>query len=110
MLKLCQEEWKSKMEKLMIYFNQIMLSSRYALLIEKVSNFFLSLEENILFNSPTLPKHAYSNIPRISLPKTGNFQMKYSGSFNISAKNINCEYSLEQPQQGSSNECPQSML
>ena len=36
--------------------------------------------------------------------------MKNSGSFHISAQNIDCGYWLELPQWGSSNEYPQSML
>ena len=36
--------------------------------------------------------------------------MKNSGSFHISAQNIDCEYSLEPPRRGSSIEYPQSMF
>ena len=36
--------------------------------------------------------------------------MKNSGSFYISAQNIDCGYSLERPRQGGSNEYPQSMF
>ena len=36
--------------------------------------------------------------------------MKHSGSFHISAQNIDCVYSLEPPRRGSSNEYPQSMF
>ena len=36
--------------------------------------------------------------------------MKYLDILHISAQNINCEYSLEPPWQGSSNEYPQSMF
>ena len=36
--------------------------------------------------------------------------MKHSGSFHVSAQNIDCGYSLEPPQRGGSNEYPQSML
>ena len=36
--------------------------------------------------------------------------MKYSGSFHISALNIDCGYLLELPQQGSSNEYLQSLF
>ena len=36
--------------------------------------------------------------------------MKNSGSFYISAQNIDCGYLLEQPQRGGSNEYPQSMF
>ena len=58
----------------------------------------------------TLRKHAYSNILRILPPKIENFQMKNSGSFRIYAQNIDCGYSLEPPQRGCSNECPQSIF
>ena len=43
-------------------------------------------------------------------PKNENFQMKNSGSFHISAQNIDCGYSLEPPHRGGSNEYPQSMF
>ena len=36
--------------------------------------------------------------------------MKISGSFHISAQNIDCGYSLEPPRSGGSNEYPQSMF
>ena len=36
--------------------------------------------------------------------------MKNSGSFYISAQNIDCGYLLELPQRGSSNKYPQSMF
>ena len=52
----------------------------------------------------TLRKHAYSNILKISPPKTENFQIKKSDIFHISAQNIDCEYSLEPPRRGGSNE------
>ena len=39
-----------------------------------------------------------------------NFQIKYSDIFHISAKNIDCGYSLEPPRRGGSNENPQSMF
>ena len=44
-----------------------------------------------------LRKHAYSNIWKISPPKTENFQIKMSEIFHISAQNIDCGYSLEPP-------------
>ena len=44
-----------------------------------------------------LRKHAYSNIVRILPPKNVNVQDENSGSFHISAKNIDCGYSLEPP-------------
>ena len=55
---------------------------------------------------PTLRKHSYSNILKISPPKT-EFSHKNSDIFHISAQNIDCGYSLER---GSSNEFPQSMF
>ena len=57
-----------------------------------------------------LRKHAYSNILRILPPKNENFQIKNSGSFPISAQNIDCGYLLEPPLRGGSNEYPQSMF
>ena len=41
-------------------------------------------------------------------PKNENFQIKNSDIFHISAQHIDCGYSLELPQWGSSNEYPQS--
>ena len=58
----------------------------------------------------SLQKHAYSNIWKISPPKTENFQVKNSDIFHISAQNIDCGYSLEPPRRGGSNEYPQSMF
>ena len=58
----------------------------------------------------TLRKHAYSNIKKISPPKTEIFQIKNSDMFHISAKNIDCRYSLEPPRRGGSNEYPQSIV
>ena len=48
-------------------------------------------------SSLTLRKLAYSNILKISPPKTENFQMKNSNVFHISAQNMDCGYSLEPP-------------
>ena len=42
--------------------------------------------------------------------KNGKFSDKSSDIFHISAQNIHCEYSLEPPHQGSSNEYPQFMF
>ena len=60
--------------------------------------------------SSSLRKQAYSNILKISQPKTKSFQIKNSDIFHISAQNINCGYSLEPPCRGGSNECPQPMF
>ena len=54
------------------------------------------------FDSHTLRKQSYSNILRILPQKKENFRMK-TGSFHISALNINCGYKLELPRQGGSN-------
>ena len=53
-----------------------------------------------------LRKHVYSNIEKISPPKTEHFQIKTD----ISAQNIDCGYSLESPRRGGSNKYPQSMF
>ena len=45
-----------------------------------------------------LRKHAYSNILKISPPKTGSFQIKNLICFYFCSKNIDCGYSLEPPQ------------
>ena len=58
----------------------------------------------------SLQKHAYSNIQKISPPKTEIFQVKNSDIFHISTQNIDCGYSLEPPRRGGSNEYPQSMF
>ena len=44
-----------------------------------------------------LRKQAYSNILKISPPKTESFQIKILIFFHISAQNIDCGYSLEPP-------------
>ena len=60
--------------------------------------------------SNPLRKYAYSNIKKISPPKTEKFQVKNSDIFQISAQNIDCGYSLEPPRRGGSNEYAQSMF
>ena len=60
----------------------------------------------------SLQKHAYSNILKI-LPQKKNWNFsdkKFFDIFHISAQNVNCEYSLEPPRRGGSNEYPQSMF
>ena len=54
-------------------------------------------------------KHAYLNILTFTTKKE-KFQIKNSDIFHIPAHNIDCRYSLELPQRGSSNEYPQSMF
>ena len=58
----------------------------------------------------SLRKHTYSNILKISQPKTKSFQIKIQILFHISAQNIDCGYLLELPQQGNPNKYPQSMF
>ena len=60
-----------------------------------------SVSFHIMFKP--LRKHAYSNIKKISPPKTENFETKNSDIFHISAQNIDCVYSLEPPRRGGSN-------
>ena len=55
-------------------------------------------------------KHTYSNILKISPPKTESFQRKILIFFHISTQNIDCGYSLEPPRRGGSNGYPQSMF
>ena len=43
-------------------------------------------------HSLSLRKHAYSNIQKISPPKTEIFQIKNPDIFHISAQNIDCGY------------------
>ena len=64
-----------------------------------------SLSENKKKKNKSLRKHAYSNILKISPPKTD----KNYDIFQISAQNIDCGYSLEPPRQGS-NEYLQSVF
>ena len=70
----------------------------------------LTLHESPTYNKFPLRKHAYSNILKNWTPKNGNFQIKYSDIFHISAQNIDCGYSLDSPRRGGSNEYPQSMF
>ena len=68
----------------------------------------LEMLQSLSTNSP-LRKHAYSNIYKISPPKTENFQIKNSDIFHTSGQNIDWG-SLEPPRRGGSNEYPQSMF
>ena len=68
-----------------------------------------NLNESSDHSKQTLRKQTYSNIEKISPPKTENFQIK-TDIFHISAQNIDCGYLLELPQQGGSKEYPQSMF
>ena len=71
-----------------------------------------SVFELLMFDciNNSLRKHAYSNTLNILPQKSGNFWIKNSDIFHISARNIDCGYSLEPTQRGGSNEYPQSMF
>ena len=71
---------------------------------------FLFMYLKTLVVCMSLRKHAYSNIYKISPPKTENCQIKNSDIFLISAQNIDYGYSLEPPRRGGSNEYPQSLF
>ena len=58
----------------------------------------------------SLRKHAYSNIWKTSPSKTEDFQIKTLIFFIFLLQNIDCEYSLEPPWRGDSNEYLQSMF
>ena len=76
--------------------------------VEKSENYqYFSLKRWLI---KTLRKHAYSNILKISPPKTESFHIKILIFFHISPQNIDCGYSLELPRRGGSNEYPQSMF
>ena len=58
-------------------------------------------------------QYTYENMPnilKILPPKIVKFSDKNSDIFHISAQNVDCGYSLELPQGGSSNEYPESMF
>ena len=52
----------------------------------------------------------FKYIENFTTKKKGQFSNKNSDIFHISAKNIDCGYSLEPPRRGGSNEYPQSMF
>ena len=52
----------------------------------------------------------FKYIENLTTKKNENFQIKNSDIVHISAKNIDCGYSLEPPRRGGSNEYPQSMF
>ena len=46
----------------------------------------------------------FKYIANVTTTKNGNFQIKSSNIFHISAQNIDCGYSIEPPRRGGSNE------
>ena len=65
-------------------------------------NFFQSITKTRL--------RVFKYIENLTTIKIKNFQIKNPDIFHISAKNIDCGYSLEPPCRGCSNEYPQSMF
>ena len=57
----------------------------------------IEFPKRLRMHKRTLRKHVYSSILRLLPPKDENFQIKNSGSFHISAQNIDCGYLLEPP-------------
>ena len=85
---MCDFETKFKSKK---YF----FSGKSVFVLSSVIYFVWQNKED-LWEHP-LRKHAYSNILRILPPKNENFRMKNSGSFHISAQNIDYGYLLQVP-------------
>ena len=52
----------------------------------------------------------FKYVENFTSKKTENFKIKILIFFHISAQNIGCEYSLELPRRGGSNEYPQSVF
>ena len=65
---------------------------------------------NIFLLTGPLRKHAYSNILKFYNKKRGKISDKNFWYFHISARNIDCWYSLEPPRRGGSNEYLQAMF
>ena len=78
-----------------------------------ICNGVIDLEANNIF-TPIRRQLHYKNTPiqiyKNFTAKTWKFSDKNSDMFQISAQNIDCGYSLELSQQGSSNEYPRSMF
>ena len=70
--------------------------------MEKLGKPYQNYHQILLLNNSgefpqnTLRKHTYSNILKISLPRTERFQLNFD-SFQISAQNIDSGYLLELP-------------
>ena len=75
---------------------------------DRLDEAILMSTNNIHFHD-SLRKHAYSNIIKLSPPKS-MFSDKKADIFHISTQNIDCAYSLEPPHRSGSNEYPQSMF
>ena len=95
----------------------ILLYALYLFQHERLSRIFpfWHLPRSQCINNCAKPKHHYENTPiqiyrPISPPKTENFSDKNSDIFHISAKSIDCGYSLEPLRLSGSNKYPQSMF
>ena len=91
---------------MLLYIKQLLLKGQGVQEdeLQSMLNYLCTLHEVTHQGSwHTLRNHTYSNILKISPPKTESFQIKKYDVFHISAQNINCGYSLELPHRGSSN-------
>ena len=70
----------------------------------RTSQVAVFLQLNVPMCSSVHQEHAYIILTHL-IPKVG-----FTGVYIISAKNIDCEYSLEPPRRCGSNEYPQSMF
>ena len=78
----------------------------YVLFVESSNNNNIIIVIIIIITKTRLFKYTEN----FSTKKMTNFQIKYSDIFHISAKNIDCGYSLEPPRRGGSYEYPQSVF
>ena len=77
------------------------------------AQFLETPKEEEMKTKDTLRKHTYSNILKISPPKTESFHIKiliFYIYIYISAQKIDCGYSLEPTRRGGSNKYQQSMF
>ena len=71
----------------------------------------LGLDCKQLTQNETITKtRLFKYIENFTTGKKGKFSDKNSDTFHIPAQNIDCEYPLEPPRRGGSNEYPQSMF
>ena len=80
-----------------------------------MSCFHKCSSSQIQLNLNLYGRHHYENTPfkkywEFYHQKNENFQMKNSGSFHVSAPNIDCWHLLEPPRRGGSTEYPQSIF
>ena len=79
-------------------------------------NVLIGIEKSLFYAELNDPEeNHYENMPiqiyrKFLLQKFKIFRYKNCDIFHISARNIDCGYSLEPPRRGGSNEYPQSMF